>query len=276
MADIFVSHSSADNEAADRIKDWLERDRPTWSVFLDKHARDGILAGQEWQGRLRAELQSCRLVLAILSENWLASRWCFTEAVVAAFRGKDFVPVMPASLPDAVFETAPPIVHERQRKVVDLKNGEGWDEILLALDQSGLDPDQWFALPEGVGPYPGFLAFEERDAGVFFGRDQEITTYFEELNLLRSEDRAQALVISGGSGSGKSSLMKAGLIPRLRRQSDWVVIQTFDPSRDPIQALFSALRQTAEAVSVPLIVPTESSPSQDDLTPSARRQLSQD
>ena len=69
MADIFLSHSSADNAAADQIKNWLERDRPTWSVFLDKHPRDGILAGQGWQDRLRAELQSCRLVVAIISDS---------------------------------------------------------------------------------------------------------------------------------------------------------------------------------------------------------------
>jgi ABC-type lipoprotein export system ATPase subunit len=54
------------------------------------------------------------------------------------------------------------------------------------------------------------VAFEEKDAGVFFGRDQEITQYLDELNLLKAPDRAQALVISGGSGSGKSSLLKAG------------------------------------------------------------------
>ena len=48
MADIFLSHSSADNDAADRIKTWLARDRASWSVFLDKDPRDGIVAGQGW------------------------------------------------------------------------------------------------------------------------------------------------------------------------------------------------------------------------------------
>ena len=257
MADIFLSHSSADNAAADKIKSWLERDRPTWSVFLDKHPRDGILAGQGWQDRLRAELQSCRLVVAIISERWLASRWCFTEAVTATFRGKDFVAILPSTLPENSFEAAPPIVHERQRKPLDLETGAGWDEILYALDHSGLDPTEWFVLPVGVGPYPGFVAFEEKDAGVFFGRDQEITTYLEELNLLKAPDRAQALVISGGSGSGKSSLMKAGLIPRLRQQPDWVIIPPFDPSREPIHALFHALREAGEPVGAVVDLPTE-------------------
>lgn len=130
MADIFLSHSSTDNAAADKIKRWLERDRPTWSVFLDKHPRDGILAGQGWQDRLRAELQSCRLVVAIISKGWLASKWCFTEAVTATFRGKDFIGILPSALPKESFEAAPPIVNERQRKQLDLETGAGWDEIL--------------------------------------------------------------------------------------------------------------------------------------------------
>lgn len=99
---------------------------------------------------MRVELQSCRLIVAIISEDWLASRWCFTEAVTATFRGKDFVAVVPSSVPDESFEVAPPIVHERQRKPLDLETGAGWEEILLALDRSGLDPNQWFALSEGV------------------------------------------------------------------------------------------------------------------------------
>jgi hypothetical protein len=147
MADIFLSHSSVDNDAADQIKSWLERDRETWSVFLDKHARDGILAGQGWQDRLRRELQSCRLVVAIITKDWLASRWCFTEAVTATFRRKDFVGVMPGPLPDGALDVAPPIVHERQRQPLDLTSGDGWKELLHALDRSGLDPNQWFAIP---------------------------------------------------------------------------------------------------------------------------------
>jgi hypothetical protein len=265
MADIFLSHSSADNDAADRIKAWLGRDRSSWSVFLDKSPRDGILAGQSWQDRLRSELQSCRLVLAVITKDWLASRWCFTEAVTANFRGKDFVGVLPAALPNGALDTAPPVVHQLQRRALDLATGAGWDDLLYALDRSGLDPNQWFPIPDGVGPYPGFVAFEERDAGVFFGRDQEITAYLDALNRLKAPDRAQALVISGGSGTGKSSLLKAGLIPRLRRQPDWIIIPPFDPSREPIHAFLAALRHAGVATGAQVELPTQPPPTVEDL-----------
>lgn len=93
MADIFLSHSSTDNEAVDTLKTWLARDRPSWSVFRDKHPKDGILAGQGWQARLRAELTSCRLVLAIVTPAWLASRWCFYPPPPAGWEGLQCPPV---------------------------------------------------------------------------------------------------------------------------------------------------------------------------------------
>ena len=88
MADIFISHSGQDNEAAAALGERIRRERPTWSLFYDK---DNIRAGQRWQERLREELQSCRVVLVLLSRNWLGSAWCFAEAVTATFRGKDVV-----------------------------------------------------------------------------------------------------------------------------------------------------------------------------------------
>lgn len=238
MADIFVSHSTKDKVAAVAIGERIRRERPTWSLFYDT---DDIRAGQHWQERLGAELQSCRLVLVVFSRNWLESPWCFTEAVTAAFRGKDIFAIEIEELSKEDLAKAPPILHERQR--VRFHDGEerAWREILDALDRSGLDPDDWFPIPPGVGPYPGLVAFDEKDAGVFFGRKQEITEYLGILDTLRGPDRSQVLVICGASGSGKSSLLRAGLIPRLRRKPEWVVIAPFEVARDPVRNLLERL-----------------------------------
>lgn len=71
-------------------------------------------------------------------------------------------------------------------------------------------------LPTGEYPFPskpfkGVLSYNERDAQVFFGRCEEI---FKTLEFLKSENKI--LIIQGQSGSGKSSLINAGIFPRVK------------------------------------------------------------
>ena len=78
----------------------------------------------------------------------------------------------------------------------------------------------WNTARQG-SPYRGLTAFDERHTGVFFGRDADIgraRARFIEAGVGRSSGRRGTpfLLILGPSGSGKSSLLKAGLIPRLR------------------------------------------------------------
>ena len=68
---------------------------------------------------------------------------------------------------------------------------------------STLDPDH---------PWPGLSAFEERDQAFFVGRDEELET------LHRLVRRQRLTVLFGQSGLGKTSLLQAGLFPRLREQ----------------------------------------------------------
>ena len=60
-------------------------------------------------------------------------------------------------------------------------------------------------------PYPGMVPFDEADSARFFGREQEVQDLVERLRL------HPFLAVIGASGSGKSSLVRAGLIPALRK-----------------------------------------------------------
>lgn len=76
----------------------------------------------------------------------------------------------------------------------------------------------WTAKPARLSvpacPYRGLSVFEEGDQEFFFGRERAITEVMERL----SEDADNGfLVISGESGAGKSSLLRAGVLPQLRR-----------------------------------------------------------
>ncbi len=91
-------------------------------------------------------------------------------------------------------------------------------------------------------PYPGLEAFTEQDAGVFFGRDAQIAELVDRLHplLLRASHRFVAVV--GPSGSGKSSLVQAGLLPRLAaRRNRWVVIGPLLPGPHPMRGLAASL-----------------------------------
>ena len=63
-------------------------------------------------------------------------------------------------------------------------------------------------------PYRGLGAFDERDAAFFFGRETAATQVLERMS--RQLDDAGPLVVSGVSGAGKSSLLRAGVVPRIR------------------------------------------------------------
>jgi hypothetical protein len=69
-------------------------------------------------------------------------------------------------------------------------------------------------------PFPGLRPFDARHSQVFFGRDRKVRRAIDE--LLRApgrEPRRSFLLVVGPSGSGKSSLVRAGVIPRLTRPS---------------------------------------------------------
>src|SRR5439155_10164216 len=68
-------------------------------------------------------------------------------------------------------------------------------------------------------PYRGLLSFRERDAGTFFGRETFVDALVDRVRT------GSFVVVLGSSGSGKSSVVFAGLIPRLRSSGDWIVAQ---------------------------------------------------
>lgn len=79
-------------------------------------------------------------------------------------------------------------------------------------------------------PYKGLLSFEESDAPLFYGRADAIADLKSRLNSSR------LLVLSGASGTGKSSLVKAGLLPWLRLQGH-SILPTILPSVHPLSSL---------------------------------------
>src|SRR6476469_9177729 len=133
-------------------------------------------------------------------------------------------------------------------------------QMLVPLDVT--DPSEWEAavarlcndlkqtipapLPRLECPYPGMIPFSEATSDRFFGRDQEIDELIERLRLY------PLMTVIGPSGSGKSSLVFAGLIPKLRRSGlfgvgEWLVL-TMRPGETPQTTLKGLLNSDLSVI----------------------------
>ncbi len=93
-------------------------------------------------------------------------------------------------------------------------------------------------------PYPGLEAFTEDDAAVFFGRDREAAELVGRLHPAVPGRAQRFVTVVGPSGSGKSSLVRAGLLPALaRRRGRWAVAVPFSPGANPVGTFQRRLAQ---------------------------------
>jgi WD40 repeat protein/transcriptional regulator with XRE-family HTH domain len=103
---------------------------------------------------------------------------------------------------------------------------------LLELAQTARQED---APAAGVAPYKGLLFFDEADADLFFGREALTTHLADRVTHLAQDASSRFLAVVGASGSGKSSLVRAGLAVALQRLG-WA-IHVFTPTADPLKIL---------------------------------------
>jgi len=87
-----------------------------------------------------------------------------------------------------------------------------------------------------TSPYKGLKKFELEDKDHFFGRDQFLTGLVNEL------EQTNLVLLLGASGSGKSSVIRSGLIPWLaEKQGSHLINLVFTPDQDPFESLYASL-----------------------------------
>jgi Novel STAND NTPase 1/TIR domain len=236
---IFISHSSADAAAALALRDWLAAEG--WDdVFLDLDPDRGLKAGERWQGALKTAAERCELVILLVSPAWAASKWCLAEFLLAKSLNKRIFGVIVEATPSADLPTeltsewqladltAGARDYERaialpptQEPVTVAFSGHGLGKLRAGLQQAGLDA-RYFAWPPANDPqrppFRGLRPLEAEDAGIFFGREAPILGVLDRLRGLRETPGTRLLVVLGASGAGKSSFLRAGLLPRLQRE----------------------------------------------------------
>jgi len=240
VARIFLSRSSGNNADAIALRDWLIGHG--WDdLFLDLDPERGLKAGERWQAALKQANERCELMIFLVSPQWRASEWCVAEFLLAKNLNKRIFGVIVDPIPLEKL----PVEMTGEWQLVDLTAGtrdhkvtvkpppgdktvtvafakDGLERLRIGLMQAGLDA-RYFAWPPehdpDRAPYRGLEPLEAEDAGIFFGRDGPTIVGLDLLRGMREAPPPRLVVILGASGAGKSSFLRAGLLPRLARES---------------------------------------------------------
>ena len=207
--DVFLSYHWRDHERVETLARSL-RDKDL-SVFLDRWY---LVPGRPWPQALEQVLRACRAVAVCVGPGEMGP-WQQREVNLALERqsADPSFPVIPILLKDA----DPVLGFLRQNTWVDLRDEDPAMLEIIALAIRGEPPgsvlqERINATLAAICPYRGLLYFREEDEPFFFGREMGVE------QLIAAVKRNSLTVVVGASGCGKSSLVRAGLNPALRRE----------------------------------------------------------
>ena len=215
--DVFLSYSRADAAAADQLRTRLAD--AGLKTFLDRYSLPG---GKPWQPELETALGHCRALVVLLGPAGIGG-WQHREIQLglvrqgAAEQTPTPFPVIPVLLPNLQPDDVPLGTFLNLNTWVDLRPGLDEPEALqrLIAAAQGRAIDGLTRDLAGLRPYRGLLPFREQDAGLYFGRQR----FIDELTAkVRQRSTTNVVAVLGRSGSGKSSIVFAGLFPALRQE----------------------------------------------------------
>jgi len=255
---LFISTHQADGSVAQRLKRHLEfRGVEVW---LDAAA---AAPTEPWPESITNRLVEARAAAVFIGPAGLSHRQkqviglALERQAQVEEAGHRF-PVLPVLLSGA--DLAPAFLFSDHW--LDLSQNHDEALAVLPLAAAGTADKRPPAVMVDHCPYRGLKSFREEDAAFFFGRE----TYVDRLAALLDQ-KPQPVVLIGPAGSGKTSLIQAGLIPRLRRQcnpASWWDILCLRPGDRPFNRLAVEL--------APLLASTQ----RDSVAPTLETQLAGD
>jgi tetratricopeptide (TPR) repeat protein len=229
--DVFLSHNSADKPQVRLIRELLTaRGLKCWFDEVD------ISSSATHIPQLEAGLSASKCCVLFYGPSGIGP-WHELERQLAqlmaaeAWRNGQHFGIIPVRLPEAPEWrklALPPFL--RLYASVDLPTigeGEALERLINAISQEAAPPETEPA-DSNESPYPGMTPYLEKDASKYFGRANYILHICA---LLQGATATRFVAILGASGSGKSSLMHAGVLPHLRagrshrETKDWIYIK---------------------------------------------------
>ncbi len=245
MEKVFVSYSRRNKSFAERLaRDLSDAGMEVWVDFRQIHG------GEMWQEEIYRGIELSGIVIVCLSPPAVASEWVQREIESARQQKKTIIPVM---VENALGDLQ---TVESLRWLLDVhfiqfegRYEAAFPELLQALPGrrrvGAYDVVDVAAIPN---PFKGLEAFQQTDAHFFFGRERLIE---KSLQRLRQDRPTRFLAVVGASGSGKSSLVRAGIMPTLRRgalpASEHWRMSIFMPGGSPVEALAQRLAPLIES-----------------------------
>jgi WD40 repeat protein len=235
--DVFLSHNSREKPVVERIAEKLKREG--FEPWLDKWC---LTPAGDWQDELASGLRASGACAVFVGPSGIGS-WEDLEYKLATDRmAKDrafrvFLVLLPG-LPEPFDASAlPPFLSTRTW--IDLRKGiedaRSFQSLINGIKGLPLGPERAIEPRNDICPYRGLQPFDEDHAEFFFGRDGDIQRLIEKLKVTRF------LAVIGSSGSGKSSLVRAGVVPALKKgvlpESDTWTERVFTPGGHPLAAL---------------------------------------
>jgi WD40 repeat protein len=253
---VFLSHNSADIAVVARIKTLLENACSSTDQINYVFDGSNLHGGHAFPKWIQTELgEQCNVCVAFFGLNGVGP-WQEKELEIASIRsveggrsgGEPFV-VIPVILPGggaAAAKHIPALLQGLSR--VQFRQSENEADVLADLKRSilgGDDPPP--PPPIGECPYVGLEPFRQQNAGVFFGRSALVQKLLDRFRpVFGTEREPHFLALIGPSGSGKSSLAAAGLLPSILEKSGlpdgnrWICVRCH-PGSDPWGNLENAL-----------------------------------
>jgi WD40 repeat protein len=257
MKKVFISYSRRNLNVVERLaRDLQDAGLEVWVDFRK------IKGGEAWRQAIYNGIDESEFVIACLSAPAAESEWVRRELEIAQQQKKLIIPVMLERAFEVIeqYPETKVLLDVQIINFADLNYERAFPTLLgslpgreIATNYDDIDPS---LIPN---PFKGLESFQETDNDFFFGREALIDKAVERLSaIVNNNEDARFMAFVGASGSGKSSVVRAGIVPAIRAGrlpgSDDYPIVIFKPGNKPVEAMASRLLPLIGDVSLEMVM----------------------